>query len=524
MKIRLMHPAVGEIAFPLKPGGSLVVGRLGSMADVEISWDPRISRRHCRLWEKDGRVWFQDLASRNGSWIGSDRVTGVIRLAPGASVLIGETVLLLPDGRAQGDPEVEETHERPAKPEELAQLEAAAEPPPSTRAPVASEGAPLEPSEAGRPTPSEEAQEARVPPVRSPTLPARSPLAPEVPIEEPVDDEPDGTVIASPTMDLRRPSEATPLVPEPEPRRVVRGNPRFVSSSLVKVRARDREDLRDLWMRDISKGGLFVETRTPPPPGTQIEVQLETPAGVISLRGTVVHVLSEAMAAGFGGEPGVGVQFLDLDPSTRDAIQAYVEGLAERLHSGGSTDLEPTLSPVDSDEILQRARRFLHDAERGDFYAALDLKPTATRQRIDEVAAAFQHRLSDSVQRIAPPQAARLEAALTVLARVRRIMTHEEGRLEYDFRNGHIRAKDRIQAAKAETGPSLSVLRQAWNRVYPDRVDRAALLTRKAFAARQRQDLAGAIDAGRAALDLNPFFEELRQTVEVWESAGERRH
>ena len=40
--------------------------------------------------------------------------------------------------------------------------------------------------------------------------------------------------------------------------------------------------------------------------------------------------------------------------------------------------------------------------------------------------------------------------------------------------------------------------------------------------ARQRQDLAGAIDAGRNALELNPFFEELRQTVDVWEKTADR--
>ncbi|MEL6187982.1 MAG: hypothetical protein AAFU79_25445, partial [Myxococcota bacterium] len=250
-------------------------------------------------------------------------------------------------------------------------------------------------------------------------------------------------------------------------------------------------------------------------------VQLETPAGTIQLEGTVVHVLTPEMTASFGGQPGVGIQFMDLDPGTREAIQAYVEGLAQEL-SGGSQDLE-RLSEEESEEVLQRARRFLHDAEKSDFYAALEIRPTAGVERIEEATSALHKRMSEAVERMPPPRAARVEAALNVLARVRRVLTHEDGRLEYDFRNGHIRAQDRLMNAQQGGSPGLATLRQAWNRVFPERVDRAALLTRKAFAARQRQDLAAAIDAGRAALELNPFFEELKQTVEVWESSASER-
>lgn len=493
MKVRLMHSAVGEIAFPLKSGGSLVIGRLGSMVDVEISWDPRISRRHCRIWEKDGRVWFQDLSSRNGSWVDDARVSGVVRLRPGSEVILGETILRIPMHDEDEGGGVEDTHER-----ELTRAEAAF-------------------LDNLRNAPSEDAAPPEAPP-RAHTLPARrAPPSPEVPVavEEP-------EVIASPTVDLRSPAEVQNLpLSGPSGTSPVRGNPRFVSTTRVKVRARDRADLRELWTRDISKGGLFVETKVPPPSGTLLEVQLETPAGTIQLEGTVVHVLTPEMTASFGGQPGVGVQFLDLDPGTREAIQAYVEGIAQEF-SGGSQDLE-RLSAEESEEVLQRARRFLHDAEKSDFYAALEIRPTAGVERIEEATAALHKRMSEAVERMPPPRAARVEAALNVLGRVRRILTHEEGRLEYDFRNGHIRAQDRLNNAQQGGAPSLSTLRQAWNRVFPERVDRAALLTRKAFAARQRQDLAAAIDAGRAALELNPFFEELKQTVEVWESSASER-
>lgn len=510
MKIRLMHPVVGEIAFPLEPGGSLVVGRLGSMTDVEISWDPRISRRHCRLWEKDGRVWFQDLASRNGSWIGTDRITGVVRLDPGSSVLIGETVLLLPDPSSPEDRSLEETHERALSAEEIEELEAASASAANLTMALRPEFEPTGPS-----APSVEV----VPPPPAPAPPGPPAPAASRGIRETAD-----LPLLDPSSEETGEGES-PEVPsvDRETRelgRVVRGAPRFVSSTRIRVRARGREELRELWTRDISKGGLFVETRVPPPSGTRLDVALETPNGSIELSGTVVHVLTFEMAASFGGQPGVGIQFVNLDPQTRSAIQSYVEGLAEHLE--GRPDARSQLSAAASDEALKRAARFLEDSEQADFYAALGITANAGASQLEKAMNQLHEELHSAAERMRPPQSARIEAALNVLGRAKRILTKEAGRLEYDFRNGHVRALERIRNAQAGGRPDLSALRQAWNRVFPDRVDRAALLTRKAFAARQRQDLAGAIDAGRNALELNPFFEELRQTVDVWEKTADR--
>ncbi|MBX2810332.1 MAG: PilZ domain-containing protein [Myxococcales bacterium] len=520
MKIRLMHPAVGEIAIPLRPGGSLVVGRLGAKTDVEISWDPRISRRHCRLWEKDGRVWFEDLASRNGSWIGRDRISSAICLQASTAVLIGETVLRLvpPNDKNSLNPVLEDTHERPlTRAESLALLQQATntQPVPSTsgtEVPI-DDLACETPTSSGPPSAVQEKHTLRLP---------RSSSLVNVGASLPTFHRSSSPVPHASTADLRESLISEPLsLSASTGGHIVRSCPRLVDNRRVMVRAKDRDDMRELWTRDISKGGLFIETSTPPPPDTELEVHLETPEGTVQLRAIVVHVLTEEMAASFGGQSGIGVQFIDLDPATRDTIQAYVEGSTD-IFQGGSSDLNH-IPASESEELLQRARRFLHDAEHRNFYEALELSPTASPRQINDAAHTLKHSLSAYLQRVPPPQAARLKAALNVLGRLRRVMSHEDGRLEYDFRNGYIRAEERIQAAKAGHTPSLDTLRKTWNRVYPERVDRAALLTRKAFTARQRQDMAAAIDAGRSALELNPFFEELKQTVEVWESAVDRR-
>ena len=67
MKLELTHPSIGTFAFELQPGGDLVLGRDTTDADIELRWDPHVSRRHARLYFVDGGVWYDDLDSRNGS-------------------------------------------------------------------------------------------------------------------------------------------------------------------------------------------------------------------------------------------------------------------------------------------------------------------------------------------------------------------------------------------------------------------------------------------------------------------------
>ncbi|MBI3930195.1 MAG: FHA domain-containing protein [Armatimonadetes bacterium] len=60
----------------------LTVGCTGGDADIELDGDSTMSRRHGRLWLQDGEVWYEDLGSSNGSWIGSVRLAGPVMLRP----------------------------------------------------------------------------------------------------------------------------------------------------------------------------------------------------------------------------------------------------------------------------------------------------------------------------------------------------------------------------------------------------------------------------------------------------------
>ena len=444
MKVCLIHPAIGEFSFPVERAGNVIIGRRGPSVDVELTWDPRVSRRHAQLWVQDGEIWFEDLNSRNGSWQGESRLNGPLRLEPGASIILGETALVI---RAHDTADttirsVEQTHEH-------------------TPLSIATLGAAL-----------------------------------AIPSE------------VTSTTDLRSSQD------------LGRSRPRLTEAGVVEVLLFSRDDLSELWARDLSKGGLFVETPAAPPQGSTVDIHLATPEGGLPLRGQVVHVVSPESARQYGIPPGMGLQLLDLGPVKRGLIQAYLDGPATALgEAQPTTEAAPA---VDNEALLGRVKKFLAHAEQNALYAALDLAGNASQKQVDQRVEELRTHLQEALPRMTPPQAARVEAALTVLERVKRVLGSPESRLEYDFRHGQVRAPERIAQAAAKNGLPLTVLRRAWNRVWPDRVDRAAFLTRTAFSARQSRDLRGAIKAGKQALDLNPFFDELRKTVETWEAMAAR--
>jgi len=103
--------------------------------------------------------------------------------------------------------------------------------------------------------------------------------------------------------------------------------PRFHSQFTVRFRTA-REFVRE-HAQNISRGGVFIQTRTPPEVDEVITVQLELPDGGPSATtsGLVMHRVTEGEAAEQGIVPGIGVQFLDADDRFRDHIDRYLAKL-----------------------------------------------------------------------------------------------------------------------------------------------------------------------------------------------------
>src|SRR4051812_25384550 len=74
--------------------------------------------------------------------------------------------------------------------------------------------------------------------------------------------------------------------------------------------------------RNLSLGGLYVSTPTPMAVGTRVTVRLSLPDRRLTAAAEVVWT-AEA-APGSGGDSGMGLKFLGLDPSDRAVIEAVL--------------------------------------------------------------------------------------------------------------------------------------------------------------------------------------------------------
>lgn len=82
--------ANGRLALP---EGSTILGREGVAADLLNS--PLVSRRHARVDVQGGRVFIEDLGSKNGCTVDGARISGRVSLVSGASIGIGPLLLTL---------------------------------------------------------------------------------------------------------------------------------------------------------------------------------------------------------------------------------------------------------------------------------------------------------------------------------------------------------------------------------------------------------------------------------------------
>lgn len=67
----------------------VTIGRSPS-CEIEID-DDKVSRRHARIFLREGQVWLSDLGSINGTLVNGRRVKGEARLLPGDRFQVGET-------------------------------------------------------------------------------------------------------------------------------------------------------------------------------------------------------------------------------------------------------------------------------------------------------------------------------------------------------------------------------------------------------------------------------------------------
>lgn len=142
-----LGPAQGETVEV--SGDEFILGR-----DTASDWaieDIEVSRRHARLILDKGSYSIEDLGSTNGTFVNGQRIRSLLPLLPGATIRLGENVLIFYDAKS----EEEESATRTMDVETGADSPAEEDPPPEE--PQAEE----EPAEAkGEPVEEVEAEEA----------------------------------------------------------------------------------------------------------------------------------------------------------------------------------------------------------------------------------------------------------------------------------------------------------------------------------------------------------------------------
>jgi type IV pilus assembly protein PilZ len=84
------------------------------------------------------------------------------------------------------------------------------------------------------------------------------------------------------------------------------------------------------YITDISAMGIFVRTNTPEPPGTRLILRFTPPGGeeALAFEGEVIWINPLRPGDLENRNPGMGIQFVELEPPQRDLILQLVKTFA----------------------------------------------------------------------------------------------------------------------------------------------------------------------------------------------------
>jgi len=94
---------------------------------------------------------------------------------------------------------------------------------------------------------------------------------------------------------------------------------------ITKVAHISEDKFHYYYSRDLSVGGIFLETENPYPEGSVLELEFPLPevADKVRVKGKVVRVV-EVEERHKGKIPGMGIQFIEMDAETRAILADFV--------------------------------------------------------------------------------------------------------------------------------------------------------------------------------------------------------
>ncbi|GEM_PF-490748 len=94
----------------------------------------------------------------------------------------------------------------------------------------------------------------------------------------------------------------------------------------LRIKFRTMEEFRTEYTRNISREGIFVDTKDPLPLTEYMDVTLELPPPrpSMTLMAQVVHVITSDEAEQLGVEPGMGLHFVNLTSTRKKILESYI--------------------------------------------------------------------------------------------------------------------------------------------------------------------------------------------------------
>jgi hypothetical protein len=138
---------------------------------------------------------------------------------------------------------------------------------------------------------------------------------------------------------------------------------------------------------NISLGGIFIRTSTPPPMASPVRLRLRpTIDSAIGLFGSVVHVVDAETAAIRALPMGAGIQFQGLPPQTVLLLRRFVDGLAlqatlEAELSAPARFIATTMVEVKTPRAVLQAL-WTQGLQHGGLFAAGEAPPLGTMVRV----------------------------------------------------------------------------------------------------------------------------------------------
>jgi uncharacterized protein (TIGR02266 family) len=121
----------------------------------------------------------------------------------------------------------------------------------------------------------------------------------------------------------------------------------------IRIKFRTPQDFQEYYLRDISRGGMFIATQKPHQIGEILSLAVQLPEGdEIKLQARVAHVRKPA-EVGPGKPAGMGVEFVAMPAEAADRIAACIRQL--RTSRPPRTVVKPQTAPTPEEfELLRR--------------------------------------------------------------------------------------------------------------------------------------------------------------------------